>query len=54
MQFIHALGHASYSSTLGKKDQIFALLGEICIMVIRLPTQYFHKVIIDLENKYHF
>jgi len=54
MQFTHALGHASYSSTLGEKDQIFALLGEICIIVICLPTHYFLKVIIDLENKYHF
>ena len=54
MEFTHALGYPSYCSTLVEKDQIFDLLGETCIIVIHLPTQYFHKVIIDLENKYHF
>lgn len=54
MEFTYALGHPSYYSTLGEKDQIFDLLGETCIMVIHLPIQYFHEVIMDLENKYHF
>jgi hypothetical protein len=54
MEFTRALDHPSYCSTLGEKDQIIALLGEICIMVIHLPTQYFHKVIIDLDYKYNF
>ena len=30
------------------------LTREICIMVIHIPTQYFLKPIIDLENKYNF
>jgi len=43
MEFTRALGHPSYCSTLGEKDQIFALWGEICIMVIHFPMLYFIK-----------